>query len=169
MMLSSVYFREVQKMKQWWLWIVVLGISGLIWYGFISRIFFNKPFGTNPMPNAMMIVFFFIFGCVFPIFFAQVRLTCEVRKDGLYVCFFPFHLRPRCFGWNAISSYRIIDDQPMSRFGGWGIRFNLRGGKAYTVSGTQAIELVLNSGQIVVIGSSNAAKLKNSMDFAHRM
>ncbi|GAY76631.1 hypothetical protein NBRC111894_2185 [Sporolactobacillus inulinus] len=40
-MLSSVYFREVQKMRQWWLWIVVLGISGLIWYGFYQSDFFQ--------------------------------------------------------------------------------------------------------------------------------
>lgn len=160
------YYQEVQKMKQWWLWMVVLGITALIWYGFIIQIVFGKPWGTNPMPDSMMIVFFIIFGIIFPIFFAVTRLTCEVRKDGLYVRFFPIHLHARRFTWREIRSCKAIEDAGISRFGGWGIRINFKGEKAYTAAGNQGIEIVLQSGKVLVIGSRHASKLKKAMDLA---
>jgi hypothetical protein len=161
---ENVYYRELQRFRQWWLWAVVLTVSALIWFGFIRQIFLGKPFGTNPLPDPLMIVFFILFGIGLPLVFICQRLTCEVRRDGLYVRFFPIHFKPRRIAWTQIQSYRTINDAPLQRFGGWGVRMNMKGEWAYTMGGTEGVELVLRSGKMIVIGSGNAAALKRAMD-----
>ncbi|MCO7126445.1 DUF6141 family protein [Sporolactobacillus shoreicorticis] len=158
-----VYYREVQRMTRWWLLLIILGVSALMWYEFIVQTVLGKPFGTNPMPDPMMIVFVIIFGIILPTFFMAMRLTCAVKKDGLYVRVFPFHLHPHCFEWGEISSCKVMTYRPIVRFGGWGIRTDLRGNKAYTVSGNRGIEILLRSGKVIVIGSRHAATLKKAM------
>ena len=73
-------FREVQRFRQPWIWLIVLGVAGLMWYAFFTQLFLQRPFGTNPMPDFWLIIFWLIFGLGLPgaIFFS--RLITEGRE-----------------------------------------------------------------------------------------
>jgi len=48
------YFYEVQRFRQPWLMILVVGLAGLSWYAFITQILHKKAFGSNPAPDAIV-------------------------------------------------------------------------------------------------------------------
>lgn len=151
-------------MRQVWAWLLVLLIAAFMWYGFIQQIFFGIPFGDNPAPDAVLIIFWFIFGMAFPIFMLRwIKLITEVRKDGLYIRFMPFHVHYRQFLYKDIKHYKPIIYSPLKRFGGWGIRANFDGNTAYSMNGNQGLELKL-SNQTVVIGTQQPNELKEAMD-----
>lgn len=51
----------------------------------------------------------------------------------------------------------------MGRFGGWGIRINFKGERAYNMGGNQGVELGLTSGSVVVIGSQKSNELEKAL------
>lgn len=160
---SEVYFRETQRFTQWWLWVIVTGIALLQWDAFIRQILLGQPFGDNPAPDALIIVFFLLFGLGMPWLFVVANLKTEVRADAVYVRLYPFHLRdvrlaPETIGGAAAGSY-----SPLTDYGGWGIRMG-RGGKAYNASGNQGVRLELTGGQHLLIGSQRAPELAAAIE-----
>jgi hypothetical protein len=160
---GQVYFREVQRFTQWWVWLIVLGIAALMWYGFIEQLVFGRPFGDHPAPDWMLILFLALFGIGMPWLFIAAALRTEVRADALYVRFIPFHL-----GWIRIAPAEIRSAaagsyNPLTDYGGWGIRYG-RGGKAYNAKGNQGVLLELADGSTLMIGSQQAVELAAAID-----
>jgi hypothetical protein len=56
-------------------------------------------------------------------------------------------------------SVRARSYNPVLEYGGWGIRGWWRGRTIYSVRGTQCVEIELQSGRIVAIGSQRADEL----------
>jgi hypothetical protein len=160
---TAVYFREVQRFAQWWIWVIVVGIAVLMWDAFIQQILLGRPFGDNPAPNAVLIVFFLIFGIGMPWLFIVVNLRTVVRADGIYVRFYPFHLRDVRIAPETIVSAAAGSYNPLLDYGGWGIRMG-RGGRAYNASGNQGVRLELTSGQHLLIGSQRAPELAAAIE-----
>ena len=87
----------------------------------------------------------------------SARLITEVRSNGLHVRFFPFR-------WNAIpfetiASYQTQTYLAIRDFGGRGIRWG-RDRKAYIVAGNEGLQLLLNDGRKVLIGSQRPQELE---------
>ena len=161
---SNVIYKEVQKPKQPLLWLLVLSIAALMWYGFIQQVVLGVPFGNNPAPNTVLIIFWIIFGIAFPLIMLKwTKLIVEVREDGLYICFTPFHINYKKFLYKDIEHYKSINYSPLKRFGGWGFRVNFKGETGYIWSGKQGIELTLKY-ETVVISTLNPEKIKKAMD-----
>jgi len=89
---ERVLFRERQHFRQIWLWLLLLAIALISWWGAVQQVILGIPFGTNPGPDWMVVLIALIFGTTFPLFFAVLALQVEVRGDGLHYRFFPFHL-----------------------------------------------------------------------------
>lgn len=87
------------------------------------------------------------------------RLRTEVRSDGLYIRCIPFHSRPRRFEPRDLAESYVRRYRPILEYGGWGIRYGLKG-RAYNVSGNHGVQLVLNDGKRILIGSSRPAELE---------
>lgn len=137
---TSILFREVQKMDQKWVWIIVLIPVITSWYGAYQQLVFGKPFGDNPSPDWMVLLTFIGFGILFPFFFYSLKLITEVRGDGIYFRFFPFHLSFKKLPFKNIERYEVRTYSPIKDYGGWGIRYGLKG-KAYTTSGNRGVLL----------------------------
>ncbi len=157
---EGVIYREVQRTRHYWIWAVVLLVAALFWYGFIQQIVFGIPFGNKPVSNIALIAVWILCGVAFPALTWQLKLVTEVRTDGLYVRFLPFHLRFIKFPASDIRNCELIVYSPIRRFGGWGIRWNWSGERAYTMNGNEAVEIRLTSGEVVVIGSERPMELK---------
>ena len=69
---NEILFTERQRFKQWWLWLILLGVNGLFLYGTIQQLCLGKEFGDKPMSNLglllvsgvpiLLTVFFYSFG-----------------------------------------------------------------------------------------------------------
>lgn len=161
---DNVFFREVQRFNSIWVWVLVLLIAGLMWYITIKQIIFGTPMGDNPAPDVLLILFWVAFGVLFPVFMLWMcRLIIEVRSDGIYIRFAPFHNRFKPFLFKDIIGYKPVVYHSLQRFGGWGVRFNAKGETAYNISGNQGMKLQLKHNTIIV-GTQKLDELKEAMD-----
>ena len=158
---QSIY-REVQRFRQIWLWLVVLSVTGLMWYAFTAQIIFKRSFGTNPMPDLLLVVFWLIFGIGLPWAICSCKLITEVRVDGLYLQFFPFHLSFRKSPVDSLKRYQVRTYRPLPEYGGWGIRYGPKG-KAYNVSGNRGVQLEFADGKKLLIGSQRPDELLDAI------
>ncbi|WP_224332592.1 hypothetical protein [Haloprofundus halobius] len=142
-------FREVQRFRQRWLWLflgIVLAFSLLL--GPVSIVGFAvAAAGASLLYNA--------------------RLETEVRADGIYVQFAPFHRSPRRIRWEEIVSAEATEYSPIGEFGGWGLRWR-PGVVAYSVSGSEGVRIERTDDRDVVVGSQRAAEFAEAIDRTRR-
>ena len=162
---SSLFNREIQYFRQPWLWILILAISAIALWGMIQQLFLGKPFGNNPAPDTILIIIAVIFGFGFPYTFYKMNLTIEVRSDGIYYRFFPFHLSFHKIKLEDLVKYEVRTYSPIRDYGGWGIRWGSKG-KAYNVSGNRGINLEYSNGKQLLIGSQKPEELAEALDLA---
>ena len=152
-----VHFREVQYMRHvWWVMLLVLGIAALMWWGFVQQIIFGVPWGNNPSPDWMMWLLWLIVGIGLPLAFYWMRLIVEVLDDRIFI-----HYVPLLKSDIPLAEIEVVEArtyQPIREFGGWGIR-RRSGRRAYNVSGDQGVEVTLQDGRKIMIGSQKAEEL----------
>jgi hypothetical protein len=109
--------------------------------------------------SVVLLVFdWFFFGIGLPALFFFCRLTTEVRDDGVYICFFPFHRTWRRIAFTEMKQCEVRTYRPVREYGGWGIRYGGKG-KAYNVSGDRGVQIELLNGKRLLIGSQRAEEL----------
>jgi hypothetical protein len=164
---DSVLFHEVQQFRQPWLWILLLFIAlatlVCFGYGMIKQLVFGYSWGSRPLSNGVLAAvgtFFILFTVGLTYLFGIMKLIVEVRDDGLYLRFFPLSLQ--IIRFNTIADCRVCSYNPLKEFGGWGIRYGLKG-KAYTVSGNRGVRLKLSKGKKLLIGSQQPEELARAI------
>ncbi|PSR56463.1 hypothetical protein AHMF7605_24680 [Adhaeribacter arboris] len=158
-MKTSVLFSETQRFKQWWLWVILLGINGIFLFGVFKQVIGGQPWGNNPMSNTALLISagFFL---LLTILFINFRLDTQIKEDGIYVRFFPFHLSFRYYDWNKIAKSYVREYKPIREFGGWGLRSGSFGkGSALNVSGNQGLQLEFTDGNKLLIGTNRPDEL----------
>ena len=162
---ATPLYREVQYFRQLWLWILVLSISLIAIWSMVQQLFLGKPFGNNPAPDAVLIVLVIIFGFGFPYAFYKMNLTTEVRDDGIYYRFFPFHLSFHKIRLEDLVKYEVRTYNALKDYSGWGIRYG-RSGKAYNVSGNRGVQLEFSSGNQLLFGSQKPEEFAEAINLA---
>ncbi len=152
------FYSEVQPVRQIWIWLFVIFLAGLIWYFFIKQVIMGIPLGDRPAPDVMLVIFWLIFGIGFPLLFISAKLITEVRDDGIYIQFFPFHWTFRKIAFSEIKRYDKRTYRPIIEYGGWGIRKG-RKGMAFNMSGNQGVQLELYNNKRILIGSKRPEEL----------
>jgi hypothetical protein len=156
---TEVLFYERQKFTQRWIWAFVFIATVLMWCAFLLQIFFHIQFGNNPMPNILLLIFWLFFGVGLPMLFYFANLTVEVRHDGIFYRFFPFQKSFKKITKEQLKNYEITTCRPLRDYGGWGIRYTLKGNKAYIVKGNRGVKLEFLTGKHLLIGSQRAEEL----------
>jgi hypothetical protein len=160
---NKVIYREIQKPRQAWAWILVLLMALFAWYSLIQQILLGNPVGSNPAPDTALLIFWVIFGIIFPaVLISFLKLIVEVRQDGIYIRFVPFHLHYRKFLFKDMEDYETMD-YSVFEFGGWGIRVNSMGERVYTMYGNKGIKLKLKN-ETAVIGIQKQDEMITAMD-----
>jgi hypothetical protein len=151
-------FSEQQYFKQWWIWVVLLSLNGLILYGMVSQVFFGQIFGDKPMGNTGLVILFII-QTAFTVFFMTQCLATKIDDKGVYVKFRPYHRKWRLYTWEAIAECEVEKYNPMD-YGGWGLRQG-----AYTMSGSMGLKLTFKSGKpSLVIGTQKPDEIKTVLE-----
>ena len=137
---NSPIFREVQKFSSWILWFFVVLFFVLVY----TVVKVAVAVGSTGMQSSSIFVQLIVMVAIFlavSLFFLLARLETEVRADGLYVRFFPFHIRFKKFTVDDLKEYYARQYSPLAEYGGWGIRCGLFGaGRAYNAKGSQGVQ-----------------------------
>jgi hypothetical protein len=159
---ADITFREVQRFSLWLRWAVGLSMAVAV----VFDVFALRQESLQQQPRTLQIISLTILGVILTmlaVLFWLLKLETEVRTDGLYVRFFPFHIQFRKFTAEDLSEHYARTYRPILEYGGWGIRCGWRGGKAYNVSGNQGVQLVLKGGKRLLIGSQKAEELADAI------
>jgi hypothetical protein len=163
--MQTPIFREVQHPRQWWIWLIVVVLSAMMWYLFITQIILGQPYG-NPPPDWVAWLLWLAIGVAFPLFFWTCHLTTEVRDDALAIIWFPLYQRR--IAYQDIVQSEAVTYRPLLHYGGWGLRWSPSRGCAYSMSGNQGVQLVLRDGRRVLIGSHQPEELARAIDSRRR-
>lgn len=160
---GDIAFREVQRFGGWFRLFVagsLVAAAGLGGYATAMSLI-EEP------ANMVAAVISVSCGVVMPlgivVLFWINRLETEVRADGLYIRFFPFHLRFKRFAGEDLVECYARRYRPIMEYGGWGLRYGWKGGWAYNVSGNEGVQLVFNNGKKLLVGSQEAEGLETAI------
>jgi len=161
---AELIYREEQRFSLWLRWLVALLMALAVPLSIFSLIKIPSEQGS---PGILPIIILTIAGIFVPIaiavLFLLLNLETEVRPDGLYVRYFPFHINFKRFAVEDLSEYYARQYRPILEYGGWGVRCSLRKGKAYNVSGNRGVQLVFKNGKRLLIGSQRAKELEEAI------
>ena len=157
-------FREEQKFGLRLRWLVYVSMGMAVVISVFALIKETAPDGSQ---DTWEMVLAGVVGIGVPIviagLFLFLKLETEVRPDGLYVRYLPFHIHFKRFGPEDLSEYYARQYKPIREYGGWGIRCSFRNGKAYNVSGKKGVHLVVKNGKRLLIGSQRAEELETAI------
>ncbi len=165
---QKVLFREVQKFNQGWLWILlaiaVFSVVVPFGYGMVTQLVFGYAWGSRAMSDAALLLtgsllIVFVLGLCYLIY--VLRLVTEVDDEGVSIHFYP--LSRKFIRYSEISSCTARVYRPIREYGGWGIKYG-PSGKAYNVSGDRGVQLVLNTGKHLLIGSQSSDQLAETIN-----
>jgi len=160
---NEILFKETQKFRQWWFWFILIGINGLFLYGVFKQVVGGHQFGDKPMSNTDLLI---TSGLVLllTILFINFRLDTQIKKDGIYVRFFPFHLAFKHYTWDKISKSFVRQYSPIAEYGGWGLRLGIFGnGKALNVSGNKGLQLEFLDNKKLLIGTQKPDEITETL------
>lgn len=159
---ATILYQETQRIRQWWLWLFLCSLDGLMVVALIKQFIFNQPFGQNPLSNTGL-VFLTLFITLFTLFFVIMKLETIISQDGIYVRFFPFHRHFKHYPWSSLCNVYVRSYAPLADYGGWGIKFG-PGGKAYNVSGKTGVQLEFKDKSKLLIGTAKPQQLKAALE-----
>ena len=154
---QNLIYREVQHMRQWWLWVIIIAAVAIAWWVFIVQIIEGTPFGSKPAPDVVVWIIAMLIGMALPLLFLMLKMITEVRKDRIRIRYFPLYTRIVAVG--EIKTYGAVTNRPIRDYGGWGIKWAGSRGMAYNVSGNKGVQLELTNGKKLLIGSQKAEEL----------
>ncbi|WP_316811333.1 DUF6141 family protein [Pedobacter heparinus] len=159
-MQQAVLFTEDQKFKQWWVWLIILSMNGFFLSMVYQQLILKKQVGDRPMADTGLLIASGTILLVTLLFF-YTRFSTRIKKDGIYVKFFPFQFSYKHYNWEMVAKAYIRTYSPLGEYGGWGLRYSISGkGMAYNVSGNKGLQLELNTGKKILIGTNKAAELE---------
>ncbi len=163
--MGKMEYREIQRFRQPWIWIILAAMwimtVGVFGSGLYQQIWLGKPFGNSPMSDQALIVTFiltFLLVTGLNVLLATARLMIHIDKRLISYRFAPFHRDFRRIAWNNVREAEVVTYRPIRQYGGWGIRLG-KEGKAFNVSGNKGLQLVMNNGERLLIGTSNEKEL----------
>jgi hypothetical protein len=150
---TGILFSEKQKIRAWWLWLMLLAAWLLFVVGAYRQLVQGIPFGDQPLPNEGLI-FFCLFMTAINLFIYSMSLETKADRRQLYVHFFPFVRRQ--IPWHNIAEAEAI----RLYFSGIGLRLTLRHGWAYIMGGSGGVAVTLKTGERFFVGSQRHEELE---------
>jgi len=151
-----VLFHEVQPLRQWHTRIVLAVPPAALLFIAVRQIAFHHPWAHPALSNADLIFLSILLAAVY-IRLITVQLVTDLRKAELRVGLRGLW-RVRRVPLTTIHSARAVRYDPVSDYGGYGIRSGARG-VGYIAHGNRGVELELIDGRHLLVGSQRPEEL----------
>ncbi|HNS17448.1 MAG TPA: hypothetical protein PKH94_10065 [Bacteroidales bacterium] len=167
--MSQFYFKETQRFRQPWVWLIVLLTAAIIAFFFVTM--FAQDGSTTAEDKApvfilILIPLILIGSCALLLI---TKLETEIRRDGIHYRFPPFINRTRIQRWEDIKEYRVRKYSPIGEYGGWGYRMGgKKAGVAYNISGNMGLQLELKNGKKILLGTRKPTELEDVLKKVQR-
>lgn len=143
----------------------MLFTSSIFIWGMHQQLILGKPWGDKPMSDLALSISGPLFvlisvGVVALIHF--IELTVCVRRDGVFIRYFPFHIKGITIPTHEIASAKAVTYNPILEYGGWGIRWGLKA-KAYNVSGNKGVMVDIKGKRNILIGSARSEEMEQAI------
>ena len=156
-------FIEEQKFNQPLVFIglsialIVTGVSIIVEWKTILQSSLGEKFGAL---SGIIIVLLVI------LLFMNLKLKTRIDENGISYQFYPFHRSYKMISWNTISNSYIRNYDAIFEYGGWGMKFNFfkKKGKAFTTKGNIGLQLELNNGNKILIGTQKKEELQRVLN-----
>lgn len=160
---EDILFSEIQKFQQRWVWIIIITVNLFLLYAVYKQIIMGEKWGIKPMGNTGLIIST-LAALAVAVLFYKARLETIIKKDGIFVRFFPLFFSTKEYAWKSLSKCHIRSYSALAEFGGWGWRFSVFGrGTAYTIKGDKGLQLILKSGRKLLIGTQKPKELEAAL------
>jgi len=160
--MTKALFTEKQRFNQKWLLIIVILTLALALWSFVQQIILGIPFGNNPAPDETLIVLLLIPVILFGFIFL-LALHTRIDQHGITYRFAPVHRKGRIIKWESVKKIYVRKYKPIAEYGGWGFRIG-RCGKAFNTGGNMGLQLELNDGKKILIGTRNPGEMKRVLE-----
>ena len=149
---------QTHTMRSYFLYALIFSV---LLFGLLIALYPNTSnnFIENWLPPSL--ITFFVLSLLF-----SVNLSWELDTNGFSYRFLPFIWHRKFIPIQEIQSIEVLDIRPLRDFGGWGLRWSFKYGKAYTTSGKTVIRLTLKNGELINFTASkdmNLSELKDKL------
>ena len=161
---DTTAYLEVQGLRLWWVWAIMLLVVGVSWWAFLAQIVGGEPWGNRPAPDWVVWLIFGLFGIISPLVLLFARLIVTVGDDAVRIRWIPFGRKTVALA--DIESCIARTYRPIREYGGWGVRWAGKRGTAWNAHGNRGVQLVLTNGKRLLIGSQQAEALAEAIEQA---
>lgn len=158
---EPIEFYEVQRMRQWLAWLVMIVVNAIFIWGCVQQLLLKEPWGDNPMDNIGLIIVTAIM-ILLTIMMFRTKLHTYINKEGIYIRYFPFHFKYKFLDWNSIETLQVKKYTPF-KAGGCGLRVTSDGTRYYTMSGNMCLSLTLKNRRKIAIGTRRPIEMKETL------
>jgi len=156
-------FKEEQKFRQWWIWMIISASLGFWVYSLIVPVLIGNT-SDRPASHIILILVGLLPLLLIYLFFS-IKLITTVDSEGVHYRFAPWQRKNKTIGPNDIQEYRIRKYRPLIEYGGWGVRTgNKKYGKAYNVSGNIGLQFIIKNNKKLLLGTQRAESFKRAVD-----
>ncbi|WP_350291295.1 hypothetical protein [uncultured Croceitalea sp.] len=147
-------FEEKQWFNQWWVLLLNFSVIGLLLYFMYEWYIVGENIDKIDASNyigqtAIILMLLLIVGLML-----FLRLKTSINENGIQYRFTPFHRKKRIISWKEMSECYTRKYQPITEFGGWGIKPVPKSkDMAYNVKGNMGIQIKLKDGKKILIGT----------------
>ena len=137
-------YKETQEIKYVWLWIGLL-------VAFLFVFILLMELATTKTIRPETIAIFSSLSVLMTLFFKTMKLTTIIDEFNISYKLFPFHLTFRKIPWMLIERCEVRTYNPISEYGGWGLKYGRKSGKAINLSGNKGLQLYLKTGKKIAV------------------
>jgi len=123
----------------------------------------RKVEGSDLVPALLVLAFTLLLA--FSLLYLA-RLHIQIDEQGIQYRYSPFHFRTQQLKWSEIQQVYSRKYSAWREFGGWGIRFNFKGNKAYNVMEDkgQAWEVVKLNGKKILFSTRKPQEVSQFLE-----
>lgn len=137
-------FVEEQKFNQWWFWLALLALVGLV----IGAVLVGNPELKNNLTELWTTIAIVSFTFILILLLVLLmKLETKIDEQGIHYGFWPFQMKPKLAPWNEIEECSVRQYSPLLDYGGWGYKIMSfrKKGHALNIKGNIGIQLVFKT------------------------
>ena len=154
--MASVTFREEQKANSPLIWLISFFIPALLLFILVYQMASGRPLGNHPLPDFVLMIIFFVLVLIAFLIITRLKLLTIIDEEKISYGF--------NFPTSDLNSVKLSDIKEISlveyRFGGFGYHITKKYGIVYNMKGNKGIQIVLHSGEKLLLGTETGQELK---------